>query len=150
MSDLHFVCKSFQELSLQELYEVLALRQRVFIVEQNCPFLDADGKDQYAMHCLGYDEEGKITAYTRIFDENISYEGFLSIGRVVSDPDARGLGYGKQLMEYSIQKTLELFGPKTIKIGAQAYLEKFYNGFGFKSTGYDYVEDGIDHKIMTL
>jgi ElaA protein len=150
MSNLHFVCKAFREFSLQELYDVMVLRQRVFIVEQNCPFLDADGKDQHAMHCLGFNDEGVLMAYTRIFDENIAYEGFTSIGRVVSEPDARGMGYGRQLMDYSIKKTKELFGPKPVKIGAQAYLEKFYNSFGFVSTGYDYLEDGIAHKIMVL
>lgn len=150
MSNLSFVCKTFDEFSLQELYEVMVLRQKVFIVEQNCPFLDADGKDQLARHCLGFNEAGILVAYTRIFGENIAYDGFTSIGRVVSEPGARGLGYGRQLMDYSIKKTRELFGRKPVKIGAQAYLEKFYESFGFKSTGYDYLEDGIAHKIMVL
>ncbi len=150
MANLHFVCKSFREFSVEELYEVMVIRQKVFVVEQACPFLDADGKDAAAMHCLGRDEAGVLRAYTRLFDTDKAYSGFLSIGRVVSDSEARGKGYGRQVMQYSIEKLKTLFGDGPVKIGAQAYLEKFYNDFGFRSTGEDYMEDGIPHKIMVL
>jgi ElaA protein len=143
-----FKCISFKDLSLDELYLVMQLRQEVFIVEQNCPFMDADGKDPKAWHCLGFDEAGQLVAYTRLFDLGDYYEGFTSIGRVVTSPKARGTGLGKILIQQSIDYCTELFGKYPIKIGAQKYLEKFYETFGFKSTCEDYIEDGIMHTIM--
>ena len=143
-----FKCIRFEALSLQELYEVLALRNEVFIVEQNCPFQDLDGKDQLAWHCLGFDNNQKIVAYTRLFGKSIYYDGFVSIGRVVTSPQARGGGIGKILMQKSIEYCQQLFGNEPIKIGAQVYLLKFYESLGFKSIGQDYLEDGIGHTIM--
>ena len=143
-----FKCVRFEALSLQELYEVLALRNEVFIVEQNCPFQDLDGKDQSAWHCLGFDNNQKLVAYTRLFGKSVYYDGFESIGRVVISPQARGGGIGKILMQKSIEFCKQLFGNEPIKIGAQVYLLKFYESLGFKSTGQDYLEDGIEHTIM--
>ena len=143
-----FKCVRFEALSLQELYEVLALRNEVFIVEQNCPFQDLDGKDQSAWHCLGFDNNQKLVAYTRLFGKSVYYDGFVSIGRVVISPQARGGGIGKILMQKSIEFCKQLFGNEPIKIGAQVYLLKFYESLGFKSTGQDYLEDGIEHTIM--
>ena len=143
-----FKCIRFEALSLQELYEVLALRNEVFIVEQNCPFQDLDGKDQSAWHCLGFDNSQKLVAYTRLFEKSIYYEGFVSIGRVVTSPKARGGGIGKILMQKSIEYCRQLFGNEPIKIGAQVYLLKFYESLGFQSIGQDYLEDGIEHTIM--
>ncbi|RYU94436.1 GNAT family N-acetyltransferase [Emticicia agri] len=141
-------CIPFYELSLDELYAVLALRQEVFIVEQNCPFLDADGKDQLAQHLMVFDENQQLVAYTRLFDKDVYYQGYTSIGRVVTVPKARGGGLGRVLMEKSIKKVLDLFGQAPIKIGAQKYLEKFYRSLGFELTGNDYIEDGIPHTYM--
>lgn len=141
-------CVRFYELSLDELYAILALRQEVFIVEQNCPFLDADGKDQTALHLMLFDKEDNLIAYTRLFDKDLYYEGYTSIGRVVTSPKARGGGIGRVLMEKSIEKVLDLFGQTPIKIGAQKYLEKFYQSLGFELTGNDYIEDGIPHTYM--
>ncbi len=138
----------FEALSLQELYEVLALRNEVFIVEQNCPFQDLDGKDQTAWHCLGFDDNQKLMAYTRLFEKSVYYDGFVSIGRVVTSPKARGGGIGKILMQKSIEYCQQLFGNEPIKIGAQVYLLKFYESLGFQSIGQDYLEDGIEHTIM--
>ncbi|MCA0229746.1 MAG: GNAT family N-acetyltransferase [Bacteroidetes bacterium] len=148
MAAITFQCLPFDQLSLRQLYDLLALRIDVFIVEQNCPFHDADGKDFYAWHCLGYDNDGALVAYTRLFDLNLSFEGFTSIGRVATSDKVRGQGAGRQLMTYSIEQCEKLFGPQPIKIGAQQYLLKFYESFGFKSTGEDYLEDGIPHTIM--
>lgn len=145
---LNLECKPFVELSTEELYRIMWLRQEVFIVEQNCVFSDLDYKDQKAWHCMAKKSDGKIVAYTRLFDENDYYEGFLSIGRVVSDPAERKEGFGRKVFGYSVKKVSELFGNKPIKIGAQAYLEKFYESFGFKSINQDYIEDGIEHKLM--
>lgn len=148
MAAITFQCLPFDQLSLRQLYDLLALRIDVFIVEQNCPFHDADGKDFYAWHCLGYDDEGTLVAYTRLFDLHLSYEGFTSIGRVATSDKVRGQGAGRQLIAYSIEQCEKLFGHQPIKIGAQQYLLKFYESFGFKSTGEDYLEDGIPHTIM--
>ena len=125
MSHLSIVCKAFNELSLEELYSILALRQEVFVIEQNCFFQDLDFKDQKAMHFMGYNENNELMAYTRLFNESYYYEGYLSIGRVVASPKGRGKGYGKIIFGKSVEKIQELYGIKPIKIGAQAYLERF-------------------------
>ncbi|MBK6902078.1 MAG: GNAT family N-acetyltransferase [Saprospirales bacterium] len=145
---LRYECKPFAELTPAELYAAMALRQEVFIVEQNCPYLDADGKDLQSWHLLGRDEAGKLLAYVRILPIGISYPEYPSIGRVVTSPAARGKGYGKELMEVAIETLYRLFGPSPIKIGAQTYLLKFYESLGFRSTGEEYLEDGIPHTKM--
>ena len=143
-------CVTFYELSLDELYAIMVLRQEVFVLEQNCPFVDADGKDQLAWHFMIWDENNKLIAYTRLFDKNVYYEDYTSIGRVVSSSQTRGGGIGRLLRQKSIEKTIELFGNEPIKIGAQSYLIKFYQSLGFELIGHDYVEDGIDHTYMIL
>lgn len=145
---LKYECKPFAELTPAELYEAMALRQEVFIVEQNCPYLDADGKDLQSWHLLGRDEAGVLLAYVRILPIGVSYPEYPSIGRVVTSPSARGKGYGKELMEVAIETLYRLFGPSPIKIGAQTYLLKFYESLGFRSTGEEYLEDGIPHTKM--
>ncbi len=147
---LTFTCLPFDELSPHTLYEILALRQEVFVVEQNCPYQDCDGKDLQSWHLMGRDESGKLICYTRLLPEGLAYPAYVSIGRVVSAPSARGTGAGKVLMEKSIQMCRQLFGNQPIKIGAQTYLLKFYEGFGFRSTGEEYLEDGIPHTKMVL
>lgn len=149
---LQITCRPFAELSVFELYEILALRQEVFIVEQNCPYLDCDGKDYDSHHLMIRDEAtGKLLASTRLLPEGLAYKNYVSIGRVVSSPSARGTGIGRFLMRVSIEKTQELFGTQhPIKIGAQRYLLKFYESFGFRSTGEEYLEDGIPHTKMIL
>ncbi|WP_367914867.1 GNAT family N-acetyltransferase [Leadbetterella sp. DM7] len=142
-----FTCKSFGELTVTELYEILALRSEVFVVEQNCVYQDPDHKDLRARHCQGI-HEGQLAAYTRIFDLDQSYEGFLSIGRVLVSPRFRQHGFGKSVMEYSIAECHRRFGKYPIKIGAQSYLERFYNDLGFRTAGPEYLEDGIPHQIM--
>lgn len=144
-------CCMFNELSLNELYAILALRQEVFIVEQNCPFLDADGKDFVARHLMLFDSAGELVAYTRLFGLHEEYEGYLCIGRVVSSPKARGKGLGKYLMETSIQQIRAIYGNYPIKIGSQVYLDKFYESLGFCRISDDtYLEDGIEHRYMVL
>jgi ElaA protein len=141
--------KAFKDLSVYELYDIMALRQEVFAVEQNCPYLDADGVDLFAQHLMIRNAAGKLIAYTRLIPDGISYEGYTSIGRVVSSPSVRGMGIGKLLMEKSIEANVSLFGNnKSIKIGAQTYLLAFYETFGFVSTGEEYLEDGIPHTKM--
>lgn len=140
--------KYFNDLTTKELYQILQLRNEVFIVEQNCPFQDLDDKDFKCFHLIGLDDDSqKIMAYTRIVPEGISYTE-ASIGRVVTSPQARGEGIGKVLMEKSIQLLEELYGGVPIRIGAQLYLKKFYESFGFQQVGEIYLEDGIEHILM--
>lgn len=143
-----FTCLAFKELSLEQLYEMMALRQAVFVVEQDCPYLDADGKDPASMHLLGYTQDGLLAAYARIIPPDISYPGYVSLGRIVTSPQVRGQGAGKMLMENCLQFVGTLYGQKPIKISAQTYLIQFYESFGFKTTGDTYLEDNIPHIAM--
>ncbi len=147
---LTFTCLPFDQLTTTELYAILALRQEVFIVEQNCPYLDCDGKDQASWHLQGRNADGQLVCYTRLLPRGVAYADYPSIGRVVSSPLARGTGAGKELMTKSIEQCRHLFGNQPIKIGAQRYLLKFYETFGFRSTGEEYMEDGIPHTKMIL
>lgn len=142
---MRFHICTFQELQLEELYAFMALRQEVFVVEQDCPYLDADGKDQLGWHVMLFDEKGKLSAYTRLLPPGVSYEKYSSIGRVVSSEHVRGKGYGKAVMERSIQAIKALFPNASIKISAQTYLLKFYNDLGFQEVGEEYLEDDIPH-----
>lgn len=145
---LEIQTKRFNELVLEELYNILKLRSAVFVVEQDCVYQDVDGKDQKAIHILGR-HEGKLVAYTRIFGPG-AYFKESSIGRVVVDINYRKYGYGKNIMEASILAIQETFQQSKIKISAQLYLKKFYSDLGFIQVGKDYLEDGIPHIGMIL
>ncbi|MCI4651320.1 GNAT family N-acetyltransferase [Phaeodactylibacter sp.] len=149
-TSISFNCLPFEKLSLQELYDSMALRQEVFVVEQNCPYLDADGKDEAGHHLLGYNTDGKLMAYTRLLPPGISYPDYASIGRVVTSPSARRTGAGKILMRESIGWCARLYGEVPIKISAQVYLTHFYESFGFEKVGAEYLEDDIPHVGMVL
>lgn len=138
--------KSFNELSIQELYNLLQLRSEVFVVEQDCVYQDLDGKDDKALHVLGI-KENKIVAYTRIFKPG-DYFKEASIGRVVVDKDERAFKYGYDIMETSVVAIKQHFKTSIIKISAQCYLGKFYSNLGFKPVGEGYLEDGIPHIAM--
>ena len=144
--DMLWICKSFDELSVSELYALLQLRAEIFVVEQNCVYQDMDGKDRKSFHLLGF-EKNMLTAYTRLVPPGISYAQ-PSIGRVVVKQTVRKNGIGKKLMEKSIQRCYELFGKQPIKIGAQLYLKKFYESLGFVESSDVYDEDGITHIEM--
>ena len=146
-SNLRWVTKSFTELNTNELYALLRLRSEVFVVEQKCIFLDVDNNDQKAFHTIGFIGD-EVVATTRLFDKDIMYDGYQSIGRVVTATKHRGLSIGKALMQYSISECEKLFGKGPIKIGAQLYLKKFYNEQGFEQSGEVYIEDDIDHIPM--
>jgi ElaA protein len=145
---LQWSCKRFEELSVQELYAALRLRSEVFVVEQTCPFLDMDNKDQGCFHLMGT-MDGELFAYTRLVPPGHIYP-VASIGRVVTSPAVRGTGAGKELMQQSIQTAYRLFGDGDIKIGAQYYLKKFYESFGFEQVSDIYLEDDIEHIYMLL
>ncbi|QQS28291.1 MAG: GNAT family N-acetyltransferase [Sphingobacteriales bacterium] len=142
-----WVLKPFEALNPFELYEAMALRQLVFVVEQNCVFIDNDGLDLKSYHLMGYDLAGKMIAYSRILPPGIDFEES-SIGRVVTHPKNRGAGEGKELMVCSIQKLNQLFGNVPIRIKAQYYLIKFYRQFGFIPQGEIFLEDDIEHIEM--
>jgi ElaA protein len=138
--------KTFDELTPQQLYAILQLRNEVFVVEQNCVFQDADNNDPYAWHLMGW-HHNQLIAYTRLVPAGIIYDQ-ASIGRVVTSPGVRHMGMGKILMQQSIETIYQLFGKVDIKIGAQLYLKKFYESFGFVQTSDVYIEDGIEHIYM--
>ena len=128
----------------------LPIWQEVFVVEQNCPYLDADGKDLRGWHLMGFDTEGLLVAYTRLLPKGVSYENYASIGRVANSAKVRGGGVGKILMTESLRQMAILFPNQPVKIGAQTYLLRFYTSLGFVSTGEDYLEDDIPHTVMIL
>lgn len=138
--------KTFEQLSLEELYFILQLRSEVFVVEQDCIYQDIDAKDQYALHIIGK-KDTKIIAYTRVFKGG-DYFKEASIGRVVVSLKDRHLNYGQQIMEASIVAIKNNYDTSEIKISAQKYLENFYNNLGFKTIGDPYLEDGIPHIAM--
>src|ERR1700744_184260 len=143
-----WTCKKFSELKPEELYMILRLRSEVFVVEQNCVFLDMDNKDLYCDHLMGWQEE-KLLGYSRIVPAGISYVES-SIGRIVTSPAARGNGIGRELLVNSIDHLYTLYGKRDIRIGAQYYLKKFYESFHFVQKGEIYLEDGIEHIEMLL
>ena len=143
---LEIKTKTFQELSTKELYDLLQLRSEVFVVEQNCVYQDIDGKDEKALHILGY-KKTQLVAYTRIFQPG-DYFKEASIGRVVVKENERQHQYGYDIMKASIQAIKNHFNQSEIRISAQTYLSKFYNNLGFKAVGEEYLEDGIPHINM--
>lgn len=138
--------KSFNELTIIELYTLLQLRSEVFVVEQNCVYQDIDGKDKDALHVLGY-KNNNLVAYTRIFKSGDYFKN-ASIGRVVVAKGERKHKYGYDIMETSIKAIKDLFKETKIKLSAQTYLKQFYNNLGFKEEGEEYLEDGIPHIVM--
>ncbi len=143
--EMNFTCLSFEQLTSHQLYDIMALRQEVFIVEQHCPYLDADGKDQKSLHLMGYSNNGILLAYARLLPKGLSYKNYNSIGRVVISPKARSQGHGRPLMLEAIAAMLHHFGDGAIKISAQAHLKKYYASLGFEVVGEGYLEDGIPH-----
>jgi ElaA protein len=143
---IQFKIKPFKELSTTELYEILQLRSEVFVVEQNCVYQDIDGKDQKAIHVLGY-YEGVLATYSRLFKPK-DYFTDSSIGRVIVKESHRDKKLGHDLMRASIAAIKELFHETNITISAQLYLLKFYESHGFVAVGESYLEDDIPHIEM--
>ena len=142
--NLNWIYKDFSELTTLELYAILQLRSEVFVVEQNCVYQDIDNKDLISFHLMAF-EEDILAAYSRILPPGLSFKE-VSIGRVITKPSHRRKGIGITLIE----KAIEVANAKQIKIGAQFYLKKFYEGFGFVQTSKVYLEDGIEHIEMLL
>lgn len=144
--ELNWICKKFEELTTNELYKILKQRSEVFVIEQNCVYQDIDNKDLSSYHLMGWDKD-QLVAYTRLVKPGLSYEE-ASIGRVLTHIDYRRYGFGKELMNRSIDHVKRLFMVKTIRISAQCYLQKFYEGLGFVAQGESYLEDDIPHIEM--
>jgi len=144
--EIQWKIKPFENLSPNELYEIMRLRSAIFVVEQNCVYLDLDGKDKVALHLFG-EFEGKIVAYSRLFKPGISFDN-ASIGRVVVDANYRDKKFGHDLMREAIAGIMTHFGESKITIGAQLYLQKFYESHGFVQTSEMYLEDDIPHIEM--
>ena len=143
---MEIAIKTFDELTTKELYELLQLRSEVFVVEQDCVYQDIDGKDERALHILGW-EDGILVAYTRCFQAG-DYFDEASFGRVLVRENYRKLGYGHEITKVSIQAIKTNYKADKIKISAQTYLVIFYESHGFKTVGDRYLEDGIPHIAM--
>ncbi|MCB0647542.1 MAG: GNAT family N-acetyltransferase [Saprospiraceae bacterium] len=149
LAERQFSLKHFSELSTTELYRILQLRGEVFVVEQKCNYQDLDNKDLVAHHFFLMNEQ-ECLACCRLLAKGVSYTDYCSIGRVVSSPRVRGQAVGKQMMTQAIEEIKKLYPGTPIKISAQAYLQKFYESFGFVWTGEAYLEDDIPHLGMTI
>lgn len=143
---MELVVKRFDELFIDELYEILKVRSEVFVVEQNCVYQDIDDKDKYSYH-IYLKEDGKIKAYLRLIDKGKSFEE-VSIGRVLTLD--RGKGYANIILEEAIKIAKEKMNADKIKIEAQTYAKKMYEKFGFKQVSDEFLEDGIEHIQMLL
>ena len=150
VDELAWQWSKFDELSPRDLYEVVRLREAVFVVEQNCPYPDADGRDPHAWHLLGWVDDlstQRLVAYARLFEPGVRYEE-CSIGRIVSAPEVRGAGFGRALLAEGLRRLESLAPGQKIKIAAQRRLENFYTEYGFKTISEPYEEDGIIHVDM--
>ncbi|MEZ5026919.1 MAG: GNAT family N-acetyltransferase [Chitinophagales bacterium] len=142
-----FILKHFNELSVQQLYDALQLREAVFQIEQDCIYKDVDDKDKHCWHLFLYEKE-ELLAYCRLVPKGISYDEYVSIGRVVSQTQRRKEGLGRTLMQEAMRQMQQLFPNESIKISAQLYLQKFYESYGFVVEGEWYIEDHIPHIAM--
>ncbi len=143
---MDYYIKKFDQLTTRELYEILRVRNEVFVVEQKCIYSDIDDKDQHAEH-LYYVENNKIVAYLRVLSKGQTYSE-VSIGRVLTSKLGRGKGLSRKLMEKAIDHVINKMHEDSIRISAQEYLSKFYLSLGFKQVSESYLEDGIAHIEM--
>jgi ElaA protein len=147
MSKIHWEIKCFEELELKELYNMISLRVDVFVVEQNCPYQDLDGKDQFAFHLLGKNKNKEIVATARILPKGVSYKE-IAIGRVVTSESIRKDKKGNELMQECMNYIGEHYPKENVRLSAQSHLVNYYSKHGFKKTGKEYLEDGIPHSEM--
>jgi ElaA protein len=142
--------KSYEALTKDEFHALIALRMEVFVVEQNCPYQDLDGKDLLSFHLLLKDEKQQLIGTARILPAGLSYPE-ISIGRVLTNAPNRNKGLGHAIMKECINFVHQKWGDSiAIKISAQSHLQAFYNQHGFESTGKEYLEDGIPHSEMIM
>lgn len=146
---MELTVKSFRQLTAAELYEILRTREAVFIVEQQCPYPEADGKDLDAMHLYYTDDEGHVTAYLRLYYKK-DEPGTVQVGRVVTSAAARGTGLGRKILRDGIRYATEQMGAERLYLEAQVYAIGFYQMEGFEVTSVEFLEDGIPHVQMRL
>jgi ElaA protein len=147
-SEIRWRCCRFDELGVHELDRIYRARQQVFVIEQACPYLDADGVDPMCSHLAAWsDVQSEPLAYARIVAPGVKYAE-ASIGRVITTAPARGTGLGRELVRRAVEQTLVLHPGQGIRISAQAHLSRFYGGFGFERVGEEYLEDNIPHVEM--
>lgn len=146
---MRWTCVPFNGLTTTQLYDALALRSEVFVVEQHCVFLDIDGLDRQTWHLLGHGDGGALKAYARLIPPGLKGPDAL-IGRVVTAPAARGGGTGRALMAEALAQCERLWPAQSLTLHAQAHLQPFYASFGFTPVGETYMEDGIAHIEMRL
>ena len=137
---------AWSDLSTETLYAILALRAEVFVVEQNCPYQDVDGKDPKSLHVCGYAENGELCAYARLVKPGVSYDEW-AIGRVITSPLVRRTGAGEELMR-TCMAYFDEHSISSVRISAQSYLHDFYTKFGFVQVSEEYLEDDIPHMEM--
>jgi len=140
--------KHYSELSVDEFHDILQLRIEVFVVEQNCPYQEVDGKDKDSFHVICSDEKNQVCATARILPNGIYYPDDVAIGRVVVHKKNRGATLGHELMRESLAFISKQFGATSIRISAQEHLSNYYQSHGFIETGKAYLEDGIPHVEM--
>ena len=146
VASLDFIIKKFEEFDLKYFYEIIKIREEVFIVEQACVYQECDGKDEKAFH-LVCRENGQVMAYLRILERGVSFNE-ISIGRVLVKKEYRGRGLAKKLIKKAIKFIENELLENEIRISAQEYLTKFYESFGFKTVSDMYLEDEIPHVEM--
>lgn len=146
---MNWTIQRIEEIDVKTLYNIIALRVEVFIIEQNCFYQELDYKDFHAMHIYATDDHEQVVAYLRVLDAGVSYDE-VSIGRVVVSPKFRGQNLGRELMLKGINHIKTQFGDVPIRISAQAYLIDFYKSLGFESVSEIYLEDDIPHVEMLL
>ena len=144
--EIKLIWKEYKDLSSDELYAILHLRQKVFVLEQDCPYIDADYSDQDAFHLLAY-KDNELIGYLRAFKPGIKYEGS-SLGRIVTEINSRGLGVGKMITIEGVNFLRNEYSNYEIVISAQHRLQHFYIDLGFTPRGEVYLEDNIDHIQM--
>ncbi|MFA5522860.1 MAG: GNAT family N-acetyltransferase [Tissierellales bacterium] len=138
--------KKYSDLTIDELYSILKVRNEVFVVEQNCPYQDCDEKDKQAYH-LFLDDNGDIIAYTRILEKSVSYDE-ISIGRFLVKEEYRRKGLAKELLVRAMNFIEESLNEKTIRLSGQVYIKDLYKSFGFKEVSDIYLEDDLPHVEM--
>lgn len=144
---LNWQFKHYNDLLLNEFHDILALRIQVFVVEQNCPYQELDGKDKKSYHLICRNGKGDVVGTMRILPPGVSYDE-VALGRIVLAESARGEQQGHEMMKEAMTFSKEEFGDVPIKLSGQKHLEGFYNKHGFTSTGKEYLEDGIPHVEM--
>lgn len=147
---MQWQCLRFEQLTTDQLYDIMKLRVDVFVVEQNCPYPELDGHDkaQDVHHVIAYDK-GSLMAYLRLLPAGTTYD-CVSIGRVITAEAARGKGMGNILLTQGLAYAEQLWPGQDIEIGAQSHLQSYYGRFGFEPSSDEYLEDGIPHIDMRL